>query len=89
MKKDFDKKLKELFDFQKFEDDPKLKQVIKDSLKDSSFKISDFELSEILGGNGTVLRITDCPSCKNKKCYLVFREDNTVHKVCTICGYSE
>lgn len=88
MKKEFAKKIKELFDFQKFEENPKLNQVIEDSFKDNSFKISDLELTEILGGKSDYF-MTKCPSCHRANTLVVYIQDGTRHEACLSCHYSK
>lgn len=91
MKKDIDKKLKELFDFQKFEENPKLSQTIKDSLKGDTSIISDMELSNVTGAGFGVLTDKTCPNCKQQGTYykIVNPIGHNVLYFCKSCGFSE
>ena len=60
--------LKKLFDFQRFEKNPKLDQTIKDTFNEKESKLSDLDLSKVAGGNyssgDSVLGFyIKCPRC--------------------------
>lgn len=87
MKKDIDNKLKELFDYQKFVENPKLKQTIKDTLADSNFKVSELELSSITGGKGNDFVLKKCPECETEDSLLVIISDGKKYEHCLKCNY--
>lgn len=82
MDKNIDKKLKTLFEYQKFEDNPKLNQVIKDTLNGSDFKISELELSNVTGGNGSEYTLSKCPACQKENSLLTIFEGGRKYEHC-------
>lgn len=73
MKKKTEDILKKLFDYQKFEGDPKLNQTIKDDKLSSNSFITEKELAAVTGGTEVfVKRYTiDCPKCKMHTLYCI------------------
>ena len=89
--KDF---LKRLFDYQKFEKNPKLDQTIQDSLKGESLPASELDLSNVMGaGSDNIADIlgNKCPSCGHEGSYHKVTDPNTgsVMYYCSNCNYSE